>query len=303
MKPIVVPVDFSDVASNAAEYAIKLAARLKTEIILLHIYHVPEQVAQVPFITATEMELHDEALKLLNSFSEMLARHADISIQPEVRPGGVTDNIIEVCKESKAGLVVMGINGRGALGKYFIGSNAVNTARRSPVPVMIIPAEAKYREIGRIVLASDFTSERVTDNLVLIDEIMNTFDTCIDFVKVAKQGESADIFKEVVNKMEKDPYFRSCSHATHFIYSSDTITALAEFAQSRNADVIAVVPHHHSFFERIFRQSTTKRVAFHTHIPLLAIPQTNKEKEDKTLDSLTRSLEKGLDDNLTEAIG
>ena len=40
--------------------------------------------------------------------------------------------------------------------------------------------------------------------------------------------------------------------------------------------MLAIIPHRYKLFERIFHKSISKSLAFHTHIPLLALPEVQK---------------------------
>ena len=58
---------------------------------------------------------------------------------------------------------------------------------------------------------------------------------------------------------------------------------LDDFAIGNNIDLMAVIPHKHSFLERLIIESTTNKLIFHTHVPLLVMPQKkNGELADAT---------------------
>jgi len=56
-----------------------------------------------------------------------------------------------------------------------------------------------------------------------------------------------------------------------FIRLYDFTEAINQFAIDRGADMIITVPRRHNFLERVFSTSHTEKLAYHTHIPLLAI--------------------------------
>ena len=60
-----------------------------------------------------------------------------------------------------------------------------------------------------------------------------------------------------------------------FEYPVDTdIThALNEFIKKHNADMLVMMPHKHEWTELLFTKSETKDMIFHTHIPLLVLPE------------------------------
>ena len=47
--------------------------------------------------------------------------------------------IIKKAFEYKADIIVMGAQGRGAVGSFFLGSTALNVLQRSSIPVLVVP--------------------------------------------------------------------------------------------------------------------------------------------------------------------
>jgi hypothetical protein len=58
-----------------------------------------------------------------------------------------------------------------------------------------------------------------------------------------------------------------------FIRLYDFTEAIHQFANDRKADLIITAPKKHGFLEKIFTTSHTEKLAYHTHIPLLAIQE------------------------------
>ena len=56
-----------------------------------------------------------------------------------------------------------------------------------------------------------------------------------------------------------------------FIRLFDFADAINQFALDRNADLIITVPRKHSFLSSLFTTSHTKKLAYHSHLPVLAI--------------------------------
>ena len=47
--------------------------------------------------------------------------------------------------------------------------------------------------------------------------------------------------------------------------------AISTFSEGHNIDAIITVPRKHSFLESLFKSSHTKKLAYHSHVPILAI--------------------------------
>ena len=53
----------------------------------------------------------------------------------------------------------------------------------------------------------------------------------------------------------------------------DITHALNSFIEKHDADMLVMMPHRHEWLERIFRKSETKDMIFHTHVPVLILPE------------------------------
>jgi len=58
----------------------------------------------------------------------------------------------------------------------------------------------------------------------------------------------------------------------------DITNALNSFIEKHNADMLVMMPHRHEWLERVFRKSETKDMIFHTHVPLLILPERMLEE-------------------------
>jgi hypothetical protein len=57
----------------------------------------------------------------------------------------------------------------------------------------------------------------------------------------------------------------------HFAKNVEYVDGVNEFADSHQVDMIISIPKRKGFFEKLFIKSTTKKLAFHTHLPLLVV--------------------------------
>ena len=57
----------------------------------------------------------------------------------------------------------------------------------------------------------------------------------------------------------------------YFIRIVDFVDAINTFAGDKNIDIIITLPRKHSFLTSLFSHSNTKKLLYHTHIPLVAI--------------------------------
>jgi len=151
---ILVPVDFSETAKKALQYAIQFAAGFDAEVVLLHVmepYLVPPEMGYLPpQLAVNQQELEDSAREGLDKLcaSEIGTR---IRAQTKVRVGVPWVEIVSTAEETQADLIILATHGRTGLKHIFMGSVAERVVRHAPCPVLVvrekerdfIPAEAK----------------------------------------------------------------------------------------------------------------------------------------------------------------
>ena len=151
MKTVIIPVDFSETALNAARYAAEmLSGSPDTSIILYNLYR------------------HDNEYEMsgayLDSLKNELLRKGDKEIECVREKGNdVVDSLERLAYQKSATLIVMGITGKSLMKQALIGSNTLKIAMRDVCPVLIVPAQATFKGISNVALASDFKNvEEIT---------------------------------------------------------------------------------------------------------------------------------------------
>lgn len=59
--------------------------------------------------------------------------------------------------------------------------------------------------------------------------------------------------------------------AFHYVNDSDFMNGINTFVDEHAIDMIITIPRKHGFFDNFFKESHTKKLAFHTHVPLMFI--------------------------------
>ncbi len=139
MKRILVPVDFSEGASEALELAEDLAARYEASITIIHVHELLANLMPSGPLPVSVMETWvAESNKLLDKTKakalELGAREVDtVFIQ-----GTPFAEIVRFSREKAYDLIVMGTHGRAGLKHALIGSVAEKVVRKAPCPVLTV---------------------------------------------------------------------------------------------------------------------------------------------------------------------
>lgn len=142
LHPILCPIDFSEGSLAALEYAINLAEEIDGQLTLLHVTEMPAALTQEPFVSEEELvrirqtAATDARRKLTNLVPENARAYC--TIDTAVVEGRAYREILRRAAEQKAGLIAMGVHGRGALDLLLFGSTTHHVIRASPCPVLIV---------------------------------------------------------------------------------------------------------------------------------------------------------------------
>lgn len=140
-KTILFATDFSESSEHAFQYALSLARKFESRLVIIHVINEPVDLRgfYVPHISfdKLEEEIEQGALKMMEKFCSTQVRDY-ANVETFVVPGIPYDEIIKKALEVEAGLIVVGTHGRTGLDHVLFGSNAEKVVRKSPVPVMTI---------------------------------------------------------------------------------------------------------------------------------------------------------------------
>ena len=137
-KHILFPTDFSDNAGIAFSYVKELAKTGAEKVTLLH---VQDNSKISPHLDRKLEEFNRIDEKRLEEMEKSLEGVKDV--ESKIAYGFPVREIMEVIREKGVTQVVMGSQGRGYIYDIFVGSVSQQTARMSPVPVLLIPVEKR----------------------------------------------------------------------------------------------------------------------------------------------------------------
>jgi len=269
MQNILVPVDFSETSYRAALYALKLAAQMHAQkVILYHAYQAPltvdSPVAAVQLFD--EVQLKKDSTAALLRFREKLegACPSGCFLETYNEYSLLINGVDAVCQLTNSKMVVMGITGGGALSEKLIGSNTVSVARHSTVPVIIVPTDVTFKPPQKIVLLTDYAH---TDENVPINKIHWFLDQThaeLMVLHIEKDASFTQELQEILLLKDHKPTY-------HVVHHSSFIEGVNNFIKKHEADMVIILPKNHGFFTSLFTTSHTTRLVFHSNIPVLAI--------------------------------
>ena len=274
MKTILVPTDFSKVARNAIDYAAEMALRTKSKLTLIHVYHIPVVSSEAPVVLPVWGDIEKDCMASLKKIKSSIQRKygKDLIVDCICQMGFAVDEIIKQFGEEKeTELIVMGMSGAGYMGEKIIGSNATELIKRSKCPVLIINENVKFKTIKKIVLALDYLNVPDKSAIELLKKLIKIFKARLFVVNIVDEIKQLPSVKKAANCVLIEHLLEGINPSFVFIKNEDTINGINEFVSKEKADMIVFIPRKHGFIKSIFNESNTKRMAFHTSIPLLTL--------------------------------
>lgn len=271
MKSIIVPTDFSKASRNATQFAVSLASYFDADVTLINV--IPPAImaddSVLAFVMTTQAELLENSKGLMEKEVKALSKKYSGKISGLVLEGLATESILEISEEKDADLIVMGTKGKGKSNAVF-GSTTISVIRKSTLPVFVIPEKAVFTPIRTITLAADFRSETELEHYTRLMRISEKFDSKIYILNVQKNSDALTS-EMAIGKMKTNVAFSNRKHQFLTIYDDKVTDGIQKFINAGNTDILAMVAHKHSIFERLFGKVHTRDMSYQTTVPLLIL--------------------------------
>ncbi|HWR33436.1 MAG TPA: universal stress protein [Chitinophagaceae bacterium] len=259
IQTVIVPVDFSESALNAAKYAVKLfTGRYGVNMVLHHVYEKDSNAA--------------EANLSLENVKAMLLENGIVKISTLAEQGD--DFLIELEKLARhrnADLIVMGITERTAIGQSLLSSNALKILNTKVCPVLIVPPETSYHDVKNVLLTSDFKDVMDSTPSVPIRNFLKTFHPKLHILNVSNE-HYVSLTEEYQQEKEKlKQMFEDLNPEFYFLGMNDVDEAINQFAADKKIDLTIIIHKEQSILSRLFIKSHTKKLAYQSNIPIMAI--------------------------------
>jgi nucleotide-binding universal stress UspA family protein len=139
---ILCPIDFSPASHRALAYALDFAQEADARLTLLHALEVPPELREVAIsgdvnVDAIRAAAEADSLRRLRAIVPAAAREY-CTIHTAVVEGRAHRHILQVAADEQSDVIVMGVQGRGALDLMLFGSNTQAVIRGAGCPVLTV---------------------------------------------------------------------------------------------------------------------------------------------------------------------
>lgn len=278
MKKILVPTDFSKPAQIAVEVARDIAKKSNAEVTLLHVI---EEATGGSFNVEGQMDLDgsmEEKLftlalikKARKQMETLMSSSAvsGIKVKSELRMGTPFHGMRTIITDKKVDLVVMGTAGQTKVEEMIIGTNTEKVVRHAKCPVLTVHKKPVKTEFKNIVYATALSKDEESFAAV-VKQMQGLYeDSVVHLVRVNTPGNfQRDVvvrkyMQEFAKKQMLKKYtiniFNDLSEEEGIIY----------FADSINADLVAMATHGRTGFAHVLAGSIAEDVVSHSKRPVL----------------------------------
>lgn len=277
MKTIAVPTDFSELSKVAIAYALGLAKRIEARVIIVSVISGEASSEALASWKMFEQKMlkaaQEDGDRLLKEFK---SEKGNVEVWYRSILGfPVVDKIEEFVVKNKVDLIVMGSKGASGLKKIMMGSNAAAVINNSSVPVIVVPEEARFRNLKKLIYATDAKnfSEEVK-SIAAFSERVGASMEVLHVIPANGQKKSVmtktGISKEKLVELVKYPKVH-----LHVLHNDNVAKGVDDFVESQKGDMLALFTHRLGFNEKVLGKSVTRKLAFHNHVPLITFNRSS----------------------------
>jgi nucleotide-binding universal stress UspA family protein len=277
MNTLLIPIDFSDTSSNVLKYAAEFSKDTAIErIILLNNYYVSIYEQLLPsadFVQVSADEINEERQNIderLTSIGRKLAKKCGPSIKIETAASDLPllRAIHQMIDQEEPRILMIGSDDN--LDESYIGEQVIAIAKTVNIPVLIVPAQVKYKKIRSVLVPCDFNA---VSRLALLKEIRSSNQrVCppelivlnID-PKQAYRAHEEENFQAVKEMLETYKY------QVYYSEDRDIVHGILDFANKHDAQLIIALPGNYSFFYNLTHHNITRALESNARWPVLIL--------------------------------
>jgi nucleotide-binding universal stress UspA family protein len=152
---ILLPTDGSEDAIRATDAASDLARTCGAELHVVHVWHDVRGFAH-DFV---KRELRRQGQEILDEQVERIRASGGEVTKAHLRRGRTSNEVIALCKEIDADLLVVGSRGLGTVRRILMGSQSEEIVHHAQVPVLVLTGAQDFWPPARTVIGEDFSDD------------------------------------------------------------------------------------------------------------------------------------------------
>ena len=281
MKTLLIPVDFTTASDNAINFAADWAQKyLYERIILLRSFYssmYENMIMSADFSNMNEEYLNKKRRhekELLNDLCKELDKKTGegITVQTAVTELPLVRSIIEVIKNEKPQMILVGSDPAIANNESFVAGNVIAIARLSPIRVLIVPDGFHYTEIKKALVPVDFKTVGALNKIDSLRSSPMWHDVELLALNVDASERNLnpdEKFREAENNLHN--YLRNFKHSIYYEADKNTINGILNFKKLNEVQLMIALPGVHSFLYSLTHKSVSEALYRQCPVPVMIL--------------------------------
>ena len=194
---------------------------------------------------------------------ELLKNFSSADVKTESRLGDVVEELKDICSEIHPFAIVAGKHGASGMERFLFGSTTQAIIRHSAYPVISVPESTTSFRLNNIALAIDTSDTGFPETG--IKEFLQTLKARLHIVHIQESGNDAPGFKNLLADLE--PVYAT-------IKNNEFVHGIEQYVRAHSIDMLMILPHKHSFVERLFFKTHTAELIEKLQVPIVCITET-----------------------------
>lgn len=268
---VLIPTDFSKLSRVAIQFAVKMAKKLNGEIILLNVIYLsapPHAMVEVKIKAIMDAMVENAKQESLLLIEELRKENKGrLNLRYEIIKGyPVQEVITSYATNNGIDIIIMGTKGATGLKKVLIGSNAVSVINHSDIPIITVPEFARFNGLKNIIYATDMWDLNIEAKILV--PLARLFNSTIHVVHIISPNSKNYLeIKKVTADLITELNYAKVKFKV--VINENVLNGVDEYIADSKADLLAMFTRELTFFDKLFGKSITRKMAFHTWIPML----------------------------------
>jgi nucleotide-binding universal stress UspA family protein len=222
-------------------------------------------------------------LKMIERSKKLMAKAvADpklegVKVKPELRMGSPFHGMNSIITDHKVDLVVMGTAGHSNLEEAVIGSNTEKVVRHAACPVLTVHQKPASKDFKNIVYATAMNKDEEVFSRI-VKRAQQLYDATIHLVRINTPGnfQRDAVVRKAMNDFAKKLQLKN--YTINIFNDLSEEEGIIYFADSINADMVAMATHGRTGFAHVLAGSIAEDVVGHSKRPVLTFVTKHKKK-------------------------
>ncbi len=281
MKTLLMPVDFSAASDNAVSFAAEWCKKYHFErIILLHSFYTSmyENVIMAGEFANVDQDYLNKTRSLEKEQLDVICKSLDemtgdgIKVQSAVSEISLVRGILEIVKQEEPSMILLGSDNTDISNEAFVSANVINIARVSPIRVLIVPVDFRYREVREAVVPFNFDTIQALDKINSLRFSPQWHDVKLLALNVdAKQRNlnPDEDFKKGEESLHN--YLQNFDHEIYYEANKNVINGILGFKKINEVQLLIALPGVHSFLYSLTHKSVSEALYRRCKLPVMIL--------------------------------